>query len=54
MIIWGDGAVRLSARGFREAVEEALHRIREQYHRQNGAAGNRPFEEMIQGREERS
>ena len=54
MIIWGDGAVRLSARGFREAVEEASHRIREQYHRQNGAAGNRPFEELIQGREERS
>lgn len=31
MIIWGEGAVRLSARGFREAVEEAERRMREEY-----------------------
>ena len=31
MIIWGDGAVRLSAVGFREAVREAEQRMREEY-----------------------
>lgn len=31
MIIWGEGAVRLSARGFREAVEEAGKRMDEEY-----------------------
>lgn len=31
MIIWGDGAVRLSAGGFREAVREAEQRMREEY-----------------------
>lgn len=31
MIIWGEGAVRLSAGGFREAVEEAGQRMREEY-----------------------
>lgn len=31
MIIWGDGASRMSARGFREAVEMASARMREQY-----------------------
>lgn len=31
MIIWGDGAVRMSARGFREAVEAAAAELREQY-----------------------
>ena len=31
MIIWGEGAVRLSARGFREAVEEAGKRMQEEY-----------------------
>lgn len=31
MIIWGEGAVRLSARGFREAVEEAGRCMRETY-----------------------
>ncbi len=29
MIIWGDGAIRLSARGFQEEVEAAVRRIRE-------------------------
>lgn len=47
MIIWGEGAVRLSARGFREAVEGASAHILEQYNRQNGADKNRPFEELI-------
>lgn len=44
MIIWGDGAVRLSAAGFREAVEEASAQGREQYARQREKAPNRPFE----------
>ena len=44
MIIWGDGAVRLSAAGFREAVEEASARGRERYDRQRETARNRPFE----------
>ena len=44
MIIWGDGAVRLSAAGFREAVEEASARGREQYGRRQEKVGNRPFD----------
>ncbi len=31
MIIWGAGAMRLSAKGFREAVEDAGRRMREDY-----------------------
>lgn len=31
MIIWGEGALRLSAQGFRDAVEEAKRRMREDY-----------------------
>lgn len=31
MIIWGAGALRLSAQGFRDAVEEAKRRMREEY-----------------------
>ncbi|MCM1540715.1 MAG: TetM/TetW/TetO/TetS family tetracycline resistance ribosomal protection protein [Blautia sp.] len=31
MIIWGEGALRLSAQGFRDAVEDARRRIREEY-----------------------
>lgn len=31
MIIWGAGALRLSAQGFREAVENARRRMREEY-----------------------
>lgn len=31
MIIWGEGAVRMSANGFREAVEAASAQLREQY-----------------------
>ncbi|MCI8798356.1 translation factor GTPase family protein [Acetatifactor muris] len=48
MIIWGDGAVRLSAQGFRETVDRTSRQIREQYTqenmRQRKEAGNRPFE----------
>ena len=31
MIIWGEGALRLSAAGFRDAVENAQRRMREDY-----------------------
>ena len=40
MIIWGAGATRLSARGFREAVESAGQRARE-VQPQGGSIGNR-------------
>lgn len=47
MIIWGEGAVRLSAQGFRETVERASEHIREQYNRQKDRTVNRPFEELL-------
>ena len=34
IIIWGEGAYRLSANGFREAVEEAGRRMRKEYQKQ--------------------
>nr|WP_296485766.1 TetM/TetW/TetO/TetS family tetracycline resistance ribosomal protection protein [uncultured Acetatifactor sp.] len=50
MIIWGDGAVRLSAQGFREAVDRASRLIREQYTqkyaKERQEARNRPFEAL--------
>ncbi len=52
MIIWGEGAVRLSARGFREVVEGASAHMLEQYNRQSSTPKNRPFEELLQEREE--
>ncbi len=54
MIIWGDGAIRLSAQGFREAVDRASVQIREQYTQkyaqQREEARNRPFEGLNGGR----
>lgn len=44
MIIFGAGAVRLSARGFREDVERAGGQMRERYAGQDGEIKNRPFE----------
>lgn len=43
MIIWGDGAARLSAAGFRETMEKAAAQVREHVRRQE-TARNRPFE----------
>lgn len=43
MIIWGDGAARLSAAGFQETVEKAAEQMREHVRRQE-TARNRPFE----------
>ena len=31
MIIWGDGAIRMSAAGLKQAVEEAAKQLREEY-----------------------
>lgn len=50
MIIWGEGAVRLSAGGFREVVERASEHMREQVSQRKAAEKNRPFEELFQGR----
>lgn len=47
MIIWGDGAVRLSAQGFRDTVESAVRQMREQYLQREERVGNRPFEGRI-------
>ena len=52
MIIWGEGAVRLSAGGFREAVERAAVNMREQYNRKGRLPPNRPFEALLRERDE--
>lgn len=44
MIIWGEGAGRLSAQGFRELVDASADTMRERYIRQQGGTHNRPFE----------
>ncbi len=44
MIIWGEGAARLSAEGFRESVEAAAAQIRERYLGSREKGWNRPFE----------
>ncbi len=54
MIIWGEGAVRLSAGGFREAVERASVHMREQYKGKSRLSPNRPFEDLLQGQGEGS
>jgi len=48
MIIWGDGAVRLSAQGFRDAVNSAAKQLREEYTEQESRLGNRPFEKLTE------
>ncbi|MCI9435940.1 MAG: GTP-binding protein [Lachnospiraceae bacterium] len=47
MIIWGEGAVRLSAEGFRETVEAMSRQMREQYFDRQSQYKNRPFEELL-------
>lgn len=47
MIIWGAGAVRLSARGFLETVEAVAASARERYAEQREKLENRPFEGRI-------
>ncbi len=46
MIIWGEGAARLSAQGFREAVNAVSGQMREQYLGRRDFVKNRPFEEL--------
>ena len=47
MIIWGEGAVRLSAASFQEAVEAASRQVREKCQEGGGGVRNRPFEELL-------
>ena len=47
MIIWGEGAVRLSAKGFQDTVEETARQVRERYIGDGQRMGNRPFEGRI-------
>ena len=47
MIIWGEGAVRLSAAGFREAVDTMSRQLRQQYLERQNQQKNRPFEELL-------
>ncbi|MCM1045328.1 MAG: NYN domain-containing protein [Candidatus Gastranaerophilales bacterium] len=50
MIIWGDGAVRLSAQELKDAVDAAKKELRENYLEKSGLPGNglhhRPFQEL--------
>ena len=48
MIIWGQGAVRMSALGLREEVDKASREIRETWQEQLPTEKNRPFEKLLQ------
>ena len=48
MIIWGGGAARLSAQGFRETVDRTAGLLREQYIGMPAPERNRPFEALLQ------
>ena len=48
MIIWGEGAARLSAQGFRETVDRTAGLLREQYIGMPAPERNRPFEALLQ------
>lgn len=43
MIIWGAGALRLSATGFREVVDEAARKLREEYTEKDSRIAFHPF-----------
>lgn len=47
MIIWGAGAVRLSAEGFRDVVRQASRQMREEYTGRQSLEKNRPFEDLL-------
>ena len=47
MIIWGQGATRLSAAGLREAVEKVSGEIRETWKEKLPTERNRPFEKLL-------
>ena len=48
LIIWGEGARRMSARELQEEIEAVDIRIRETYERYNSKEKNRPFEDLLQ------
>ena len=48
LIIWGEGARRMSARELKEEIEAVDIKIRETYERYNSKEKNRPFEDLLQ------
>lgn len=46
MIIWGNGALRMSAAGLKEAVETAAKSMTEQFMENPSKLGNRPFDSV--------
>ncbi len=50
MIIWGQGATRLSASGLLEEVEQAAREIRETWQEKQPGEKHRPFGELLQER----
>lgn len=50
MIIWGQGATRLSASGLLEEVERALREMRETWQEKQPGEKHRPFGELLQER----
>ena len=53
IIIWGQGAIRLSALGLKEEVEKASREIRETWQEKLPGERNRPFQELLQNKEDR-
>ena len=47
LIIWGEGARRMSARELAETIEAVDIRIRETYERYNSNEKNRPFQDLL-------
>ena len=52
IIIWGQGANRLSALGLKEEVEKAAREIRETWQEKLPGERNRPFQELLKKKEE--
>ena len=50
MIIWGQGATRLSALGLKEEVEQASREMRETWQEKQPGEKHRPFGELLQER----
>lgn len=47
MIIWGQGATRMSALGLKEEVEKAVKEIRQTWQEKLSGEKNRPFEQLL-------
>ena len=54
MIIWGEGALRLSARGFLEEVEKTEEEIRRHVSQNSSGLENRPFHKALSQKGEKS